>query len=159
MNKKGFTLIELLAVVLIVAILSGVALPQYRKVVEKARLSEAESMMRTIYDSSERLAGEFGYRNFVEMYQNNASKAVFSRMDIFDSSNLPSGCSLTDSNTLTCAKFVFVPYVLKNGRAFVQAKKRDNPYKDTVILFDRANQQLYCSPEGDACDTYGLDVL
>lgn len=159
MNKKGFTLVELLAVVLIVAILSGVALPQYRKVVEKARLSEAESMMRTIYDSSERLAGEFGYRNFVEMYQNNASKAVFSRMDMFDSSNLPSGCSLTDSNTLTCAKFVFVPYVLKNGRAFVQAKKRDNPYKDTVILFDRDNQQLYCSPEGDACDTYGLDVL
>lgn len=159
MNKKGFTLVELLAVVLIVAILSGVALPQYRKVVEKARLSEAESMMRTIYDSSERLAGEFGYRNFVEMYQNNASKAVFSRMDMFDSSNLPSGCSLTDSNTLTCAKFVFVPYVLKNGRAFVQAKKRDNPYKDTVILFDRENQQLYCSPEGDACDTYGLDVL
>ncbi len=159
MNKKGFTLVELLAVVLIVAILSGVALPQYRKVVEKARLSEAESMMRTIYDSSERLAGEFGYRNFVEMYQNNASKAVFSRMDMFDSSNLPSGCSLTDSNTLTCAKFVFVPYVLKNGRAFVQAKKRDNPYKDTVILFDRGNQQLYCSPEGDACDTYGLDVL
>lgn len=159
MNKKGFTLVELLAVVLIVAILSGVALPQYRKVVEKARLSEAESMMRTIYDSSERLAGEFGYRNFVEMYQNNASKAVFSRMDMFDSSNLPSGCSLTDGNTLTCAKFVFVPYVLKNGRAFVQAKKRDNPYKDTVILFDRDNQQLYCSPEGDACDTYGLDVL
>lgn len=159
MNKKGFTLVELLAVVLIVAILSGVALPQYRKVVEKARLSEAESMMRTIYDSSERLAGEFGYRNFVEMYQNNASKAVFSRMDMFDSSNLPSGCSLTDSNTLTCAKFIFVPYVLKNGRAFVQAKKRDNPYKDTVILFDRGNQQLYCSPEGDACDTYGLDVL
>ena len=46
MNKKGFTLVELLAVVLIVAILSGVALPQYRKVVAKANLSEAESMMR-----------------------------------------------------------------------------------------------------------------
>lgn len=158
MNKKGFTLVELLAVVLIVAILSGVALPQYRKVVEKARLSEAESMMRMIYDSSERLAGEFGYRNFVEMYQNNASKAVLSRMDMFDSSNLPKGCSLA-GNTLTCAKFIFTPYVVKNGRYFVQAKKRDNPYKNTLILFDRGNQQLYCSPDGDACDTYGLDVL
>lgn len=158
MNKKGFTLVELLAVVLIVAILSGVALPQYRKVVEKARLSEAESMMRVIYDSSERLAGEFGYRNFVEMYQNNASKAVLSRMDMFDSSSLPKGCSLS-GNTLTCAKFIFTPYVVKNGRYFVQAKKRDNPYKDTLILFDRGNQQLYCSPDGDACDTYGLDVL
>lgn len=159
MNKQGFTLIELLAVVLIVAILSGVALPQYRKVMEKARVSEAESMMRNIYDSSERLAGEFGYRSFVEMSQNDSSKAVFSRMDMFDSSSLPRGCKLTDAKTLTCSRFVYSPYAEKNGRYFVQAKKLDNPYKDTLILFDRANQQLYCYPDGDGCDTYGLDVL
>ena len=47
-NKKGFTLLELLVVVLIIGILASIALPQYTKAVEKAKLSEsARPVMET----------------------------------------------------------------------------------------------------------------
>ena len=51
MNQKGFTLIELLVVVLIIGILSSVALPQYTKTVEKSRMSEARSMLKSLREA------------------------------------------------------------------------------------------------------------
>ena len=50
--KSGFTLIELLVVVLIIGILASVALPQYNKVVEKSRATQALTMLKTVYDAA-----------------------------------------------------------------------------------------------------------
>ncbi len=50
-TKKAFTLIELLVVVLIIAILAAIALPQYNKSVEKARMVEVSSNIKAIKDS------------------------------------------------------------------------------------------------------------
>ena len=62
--KKGFTLIELLAVVLIMGILSAIAMPQYRRSLNRARIAEAENMLAPMYESRERWAIENGYRSF-----------------------------------------------------------------------------------------------
>ena len=55
MNKKhGFTLIELLAVVVILGILTSIALPQYRKSIQRAEAANALINLKTIFDSAKR---------------------------------------------------------------------------------------------------------
>ncbi len=54
MNKKGFTLLELLVVVLIIGILAGIALPQYKKALLKSRATEAINTLKAIQDAQQR---------------------------------------------------------------------------------------------------------
>ena len=54
MNKKGFTLMEVLIVVIIIAGLAAVTYPSYRTSIERARASEAVTMLGTIQAAQEK---------------------------------------------------------------------------------------------------------
>ena len=50
-NKMGFTLIELLVVVLIIGLLASIAVPGYRKAVEKSKVADALTTMSAVAKS------------------------------------------------------------------------------------------------------------
>lgn len=162
-NKKGFTLIEILTVVLIIGILSGVALPQYRRVMQKAYAAQAVTMMRVIYDSSERLAVEFGYKDYTAFAAEHAAEAKFSRMDMFNAETMPANCAYADSETSvscpthdTLKAYKYKADVTSGTTHYVAAKKIGDPYQNTVLLFNRSNGQIYCQGTQVACDVFGL---
>ena len=56
---KGFTLMEVLVTVLIVGILAGIAVPQYKRAVEKSRLAEAVIIAKSIVEAQNRSLASF----------------------------------------------------------------------------------------------------
>ncbi|MDA8243503.1 MAG: prepilin-type N-terminal cleavage/methylation domain-containing protein [Elusimicrobia bacterium] len=79
--RRGFTLIELLVVVLIIGILASIAIPQYFKVVEKSRISEAMSLVAAIKSAEERYLARGGtystdFKKLDITYPNMTSTAI-----------------------------------------------------------------------------------
>ena len=89
MNKKAFTLLELLVVVLIIGILTGIALPQYKKAVLRSKFAAIKDKTRAIYNAEQRY-----------YLINNTYTTNWNNLDI---TNISSNCNINSpSNYIFC---------------------------------------------------------
>ena len=77
-QRGGFTLLELLMVVIIIAILASIALPQYLRVSERARGAEALTVLKAIQGAELRFKAEAPNG----VYQNVLGTVLTSGLDI-----------------------------------------------------------------------------
>lgn len=155
--RSGFTLLEMLTVVIIIGILTSLALPQYRRAIQKARYTEAINMLRVIYDSGERLAATLGYKDYNALFAADPDKAGFNRMDMFDTNTMRQ-CRLASNFNLTCKNF---EYMLEAAR--IQALRAPGASDaHTALFFYRTDvPYLTCTPGGKSlaiCDAINLPV-
>ena len=132
-NKLGFTLLELLMVVLIIGILSAIALPMYKKAVEKSKVSDALTTMSTVAKS------EHGW-----YLVNNRYTKDFSDLDI----------SLTDKdgNNTEGESFESINYTFTLQDSSIKAERKNHEYTLYRLYEDG---DIYCLPqEHYICEQY-----
>ena len=167
--KRGFTLIELLAVVLIMGILTAIALPQYRRSVERTRVAEALQMLPALYESRERYVAESEYFDGSLTYEqvpaDKKPLVTFARLDIEMKGQPGTNAQswVTDTFKYTIAPSAFVGAIftkgIYNGLGVAYAGNsqirccytKNNPPKDNpAYACDVLNLPLARPMEGDS---------
>ena len=148
-RKAGFTLIELLVIVMILAILTSLALPQYRRSVERARVAEALTMLRALYDSCERLAWENNKTSCGDAVKDDIVN--FRKLDI-----LAKGTFNSDASTFTTENF---HYEFGGNTVWAMAVKGD--YSGARITFNGREFTCTAGSSGEAakaCTVWGAST-
>ena len=137
--NKGFTLIELLVVVLIIGILAAIALPQYRKVTERAKMAEAVTILKAIGDAQQRF------------YMVNNRYLLCTELDLLDIDLGGSNdCVYEGGLNCSCKQTSGFLYMVSSasGTSIAHAVRTPWPYKYYLYINPTSPSQIVCSYKG-----------
>ena len=147
--KKGFTLIELLVVVLIIGVLAAVALPQYKRAVEKSKYAEAEAILQSIYQAQQR--NSLIKNGYVE---------DFGALDI----DLPDISGKKGSGNLLVTKYFEISLKdVNEAGTYVKAMRKVGPEVYLYGMYKNLNNgQIFCEDlntnDAITCEILGLNA-
>ncbi len=124
-NKAGFTLTELMAVVIIVAVLAGIAFGSYKKAVERSRFAEGQVAGATVAEAVSR----YYYDNLDTSYASTMPQASY--LDVGFANDR--SCTLNPSSKY-CFRTQYFEVLIQSDRVKV-SRVQGNKAKDYYFYY------------------------